>query len=229
MNLSDSRRRWGTERPGMLQSMGSQRVRHDLATKQQHIPQKNFALTWNIHLQKEPHLPTPLLPEVPPYSSSRATREGPSWVRSSRLDCGVRTVCPPGSSSHMATGFQWDLEAQPSPRCFLPPRKDFSASDHFHFYLKQCVGKQSGNREGGSSMPDWGRGSQAVMGLAWGSETSPQVLALWVSLFVQWALKLCLSHALSPFLPCLWASCIHSYLMLYLIFKLALLQIRKLV
>ena len=27
---------WGTERPGMLQSMGSQRVRYDWATEQQH-------------------------------------------------------------------------------------------------------------------------------------------------------------------------------------------------
>ena len=32
---ANSRRQWRTERPGMLQFMGSQRVRHDLATKQQ--------------------------------------------------------------------------------------------------------------------------------------------------------------------------------------------------
>ena len=34
---ANSRRWWGTEKPGMLQSMGSQRVRHDLATKQQQL------------------------------------------------------------------------------------------------------------------------------------------------------------------------------------------------
>ena len=33
----DSRSWWWTVKPGMLQSMGSQRVRHDWATKQQHI------------------------------------------------------------------------------------------------------------------------------------------------------------------------------------------------
>ena len=32
---ANSRRRWGTERPGMLWSMGSQRVTYDLATEQQ--------------------------------------------------------------------------------------------------------------------------------------------------------------------------------------------------
>ena len=31
---ANSRRWWGTERPGVLQSIGSQRVRHDWATKQ---------------------------------------------------------------------------------------------------------------------------------------------------------------------------------------------------
>ena len=31
-----SRRRWGTGRPGVLQSMGSQRVGHEWATEQQH-------------------------------------------------------------------------------------------------------------------------------------------------------------------------------------------------
>ena len=34
MNLS---RFWGTRKPGMLQSMGQQRIRHDSATKQQQI------------------------------------------------------------------------------------------------------------------------------------------------------------------------------------------------
>ena len=35
MNLSkNSKRQWRTEEPGLLQSMGSQRVTHDLATKQ---------------------------------------------------------------------------------------------------------------------------------------------------------------------------------------------------
>ena len=32
---ANSRRRWGTGRPGMLQSMGLQRARHDWATEQQ--------------------------------------------------------------------------------------------------------------------------------------------------------------------------------------------------
>ena len=34
MNLSISRRWWRTEEPGVLQSLGSQRVRHNLATEQ---------------------------------------------------------------------------------------------------------------------------------------------------------------------------------------------------
>ena len=35
MSLSNSRRQWKTGKPGVLQSMGSQRVRHNLATGQQ--------------------------------------------------------------------------------------------------------------------------------------------------------------------------------------------------
>ena len=35
MNLGKFRRWWGTERPGVLQSMGWQRVRHDWTTEQQ--------------------------------------------------------------------------------------------------------------------------------------------------------------------------------------------------
>ena len=34
MSLAYSRRWWGRERPGVLQSIGSQRVRHDLSTEQ---------------------------------------------------------------------------------------------------------------------------------------------------------------------------------------------------
>ena len=34
---ANSRRRWGTGKPGVLQSMGLQRVRHDLVTEQQQI------------------------------------------------------------------------------------------------------------------------------------------------------------------------------------------------
>ena len=37
-NWANSRRWWGTRRPGMLQSMGLQRVRHDWATEQQQPP-----------------------------------------------------------------------------------------------------------------------------------------------------------------------------------------------
>ena len=33
MNLSKLRRQWKTEEPGALQSMGSQRVRHNLVTE----------------------------------------------------------------------------------------------------------------------------------------------------------------------------------------------------
>ena len=35
MSLSNSRRQWRTGKPGMLQSMGSQRIGHNLATEQQ--------------------------------------------------------------------------------------------------------------------------------------------------------------------------------------------------
>ena len=33
MNMSNSGRKWRTEEPGLLQSMGSQRVRHNLVTE----------------------------------------------------------------------------------------------------------------------------------------------------------------------------------------------------
>ena len=38
MNLSKARRQWKTGKPGMLQSLGSQRVRHDWATEKQPPP-----------------------------------------------------------------------------------------------------------------------------------------------------------------------------------------------
>ena len=48
MNLENSRRQWGTESPGVLQSMGLQRVRHDLAAEQR----------WHTTLSKPPgHFP----------------------------------------------------------------------------------------------------------------------------------------------------------------------------
>ena len=40
MNSGNSRRRWGTGRPGVLQSMGSHRVRHDWGTEQQQQQQR---------------------------------------------------------------------------------------------------------------------------------------------------------------------------------------------
>ena len=40
MNLGVSKRQWRTEEPGMLQPMGSQRVRHNLATEQQQYMKK---------------------------------------------------------------------------------------------------------------------------------------------------------------------------------------------
>ena len=42
-NWANSRRLWGTGRPGVLQSMGSQRVRHDWVTEQQ---QELRSLAW---------------------------------------------------------------------------------------------------------------------------------------------------------------------------------------
>ena len=45
MNLSKSGRQWRTEEPGMLQSMGLQRVRLDLMTEQQQ--NHNHTLLWN--------------------------------------------------------------------------------------------------------------------------------------------------------------------------------------
>ena len=41
MNFSKLQETWSTEDPGMLQSMGSQRVGHDLAAEQQ-PPQQHF-------------------------------------------------------------------------------------------------------------------------------------------------------------------------------------------
>ena len=45
-NCANSGRWWGTRRPGMLQSMGLHRVRHDLATEQQQPP--NELGSWEI-------------------------------------------------------------------------------------------------------------------------------------------------------------------------------------
>ena len=39
---TNSRRQWRTENPGMLQSAGPQRIRHDFMTKQQNISLSNF-------------------------------------------------------------------------------------------------------------------------------------------------------------------------------------------
>ena len=44
MNLSKLREDAGTEEPGVLQSMGSQRVRHKLATEQQQRKIKQFKI-----------------------------------------------------------------------------------------------------------------------------------------------------------------------------------------
>ena len=52
---ANSRRWWGTEKPGEWQSMGSQRIRHYLARKQQqHMPlTKELQITWNKLWQNE--------------------------------------------------------------------------------------------------------------------------------------------------------------------------------
>ena len=42
VNWADSGRQWRTEKPGMLQSMGSQRVRHNLVNEQQHQATKRW-------------------------------------------------------------------------------------------------------------------------------------------------------------------------------------------
>ena len=43
LNLSKFWERWRTEEPGMLQSMRSQRIGHDLETEQQLRPQVNYS------------------------------------------------------------------------------------------------------------------------------------------------------------------------------------------
>jgi len=43
---ANSRRWWETEKPGVLQSMGSQRVRHDWATEQWQQQNKNMTSLW---------------------------------------------------------------------------------------------------------------------------------------------------------------------------------------
>ena len=49
-----SRRWWGTGKPSVLQSMGSQRVRHDLVTQQQQGIRNNFIHTHTcIYISKE--------------------------------------------------------------------------------------------------------------------------------------------------------------------------------
>ena len=50
---SNSRRQWRTGKPGVLQSMGSQRVRHDFMTEQHHLSmaepiQDSHYFTWSV-------------------------------------------------------------------------------------------------------------------------------------------------------------------------------------
>ena len=47
---ANSRRQWGTRRPGVLQFMGSQRVKHDLATEQQQMPQSSNDFSYLKHI-----------------------------------------------------------------------------------------------------------------------------------------------------------------------------------
>ena len=47
-NLSKPGRQWRTEEPGVLQSMGLQKIRHDLTNEQQEQPQSSSYLAISI-------------------------------------------------------------------------------------------------------------------------------------------------------------------------------------
>ena len=52
----NSKRWWGTGKPGVPQCMGSQKVRHDLVTEQQYTPQRlnTFTCWWVLRLLTHP-------------------------------------------------------------------------------------------------------------------------------------------------------------------------------
>ena len=45
---ANSEREWGTEKPGMLQSLGSQRVGHDLVTEHHHQQKQKASVSSNV-------------------------------------------------------------------------------------------------------------------------------------------------------------------------------------
>ena len=56
MNLGKFQEWWGTERPGMLQSMGSQRVRHNQATEKQQQGKIYYSYyTWCLKILSDSH------------------------------------------------------------------------------------------------------------------------------------------------------------------------------
>ena len=63
---ANSRRQWRTGKPGMLQSMGSQRIRHDLVTEQQ----QNHFYMWNLNYGRN----------KPVFKTNRITDTENRWV-----------------------------------------------------------------------------------------------------------------------------------------------------
>ena len=57
IDWANSGKQWRTGKPGMLQSMGSQKVRHNLATEQQQQLEKKVKAAWELITEKG-HLTT---------------------------------------------------------------------------------------------------------------------------------------------------------------------------
>ena len=112
---ANSRRWWGKGKPGLLQSMGSQRVRLDLATEQQSA--SHLVSAWQIRLVKQSFSFTP------PFSIAHGAPPAPhclahAWIasRTGYLDKAGPGQAGSGEQLGDTAGWPW-----PRPSDHAPP------------------------------------------------------------------------------------------------------------
>ena len=136
---ANSRRWWGTVKPGVLQSMGWQRVRHDLVTEQQ-------LATYGCGTQDKVFCP--LEPQCP-WVWSGETVQGSVCVGQ-----GYISLCLPGFCDCTACDFLWSRRCQTPSPCPSP-------------CLRHCPQSLYGFLSWPFIMADtWGTGSSLVLGRA---------------------------------------------------------------
>ena len=99
-------RRWGTGNPGMLQSMGSQRVRHDLVTEQQQLATYGCGTQDKVFCPLEPQCP---------WLWNGETAQGSVCVGQ-----GYISLCLPGLCDCTACDFLWSRRWLAPSLCPLP-------------------------------------------------------------------------------------------------------------